>query len=221
MKKILYIMFIVSTVIMTSACSSSIKQENLELTQEIKQITQENQVLVNEIKTMKKNSEGLEQELLTMKSEINELKKEMGIETEGESRLIIYGADIDTYEQEVVKQINVKNSLPLKEKLEVLADALSEAVFEGLGIEVSEIMIEKGKQIATINLTEKDNNQGTGWDTIYFQGSAGGAITFVSLRDTFLQGEYNGQWIDGVRFLYENEIIEFQHVEGLSEISYR
>lgn len=206
---------------MTSACSSSTKQENLELTQEIKQITQENQVLVNEIQTMKKDSEGLEQELLTMKSEINQLKKHMGIDTEGESQLIIYGANIDTYEQEVADQINVKNDLPLKEKLEIVADALSEAVFEGLGIEVSDITLEGGKQIATINLTEKDNEQDMAWDTIYFQGSAGGSITFVSLRDTFLQGEYNGQWIDGVRFLYENEIIEFQHVEGLSEISYR
>ena len=206
---------------MTSACSSTTKQENLELMQEIRQITQENQVLANEIKTIKKDSEGLEQRLLTMKSDINQLKKDMGIDIEGESLLTIYGANIDTYEQEVANQINVKNSLPLKEKLEIAAAALSKDVFEGLGIEVSEITSEGGKQIATINLTEKDNEQGMAWDTIYFQGSAGGSITLNSLRDTFLQGEYDGQWIDGVRFLYESQPIEFEHVEGLSKISYR
>ena len=37
-----------------------------------------------------------------------------------------------------------------------------------------------------------------------------------------LQPEYDGKWIDGVRFLYNGEENKnFQHIEGLDQIKYR
>jgi len=208
---------------MTSGCSNSIKQEKLQLTEEINQIKEENQNLSNEINNLKQKNEDLSEEIGILQDEINQLKQENDVSNgeKEEATLTIYGGNIDTYESEEVGKLVISNAFPLDEKLAILAERLSQDVFEGLGIELSQIDTIHGKQVATINLTEKENPQGATWNTMYFQGSAGGAITSVALGDTFLQKEYDGEWIDGVRFLYNNQEIEFQHVEGLSEANYR
>lgn len=223
MKKMFYMIFILSMAVMTSACSSSTKQEKLELTREINKIKEDNQNLANEINDLKEKNQDLIQEIIMIEEELNKLKQESDItkEEEDEAILTIYGGNIDTYEREEVSKLSVSNSLPLEEKLGIVADRLSVDVFEGLGIELSEIDIIHGKQVAIINLTEKENAQGVTWNGMYFQGSAGGAITSVALGNTFLQREYDGEWIDGVKFVYNNEKIKFQHVEGLSEANYR
>lgn len=207
----------------TSACSNSTKQEKLQLTEEINQIKEENQNLANEINDLKQKNEDLSEQIRILQDEINQLKQGNDVSNgeKGEATLTIYSGNIDTYEREEVGKLVISNAFPLDEKLAILAERLSQDVFEGLGIELSEIDTIHGKQVAIINLTEKENPQGATWKELYFQGSAGGAITSVALGDTFLQREYDGEWIDGVRFLYNNQEIEFQHVEGLSEVNYR
>ena len=57
---------------------------------------------------------------------------------------------------------------------------------------------------------EKDSIIGSNFETwryLYFQGSTGGQFTSYSLRMTFLQPGYSGEWIDAVRFYYEGQPI--------------
>ncbi|MCB2291425.1 hypothetical protein LGK97_16990 [Clostridium sp. CS001] len=81
-----------------------------------------------------------------------------------------------------------------------------------------------------INLNESKENEGikeqiklTGntWARKYFQGSTGGKVTSVTLIETMLQKEHKEQWIDGVRFLYNNGVCNFDHTSDLSKVNYR
>ena len=56
-----------------------------------------------------------------------------------------------------------------------------------------------------------------------FQGSTGGQVTANTLIENFLQSNNKSktEWIDGVKFLYNNETIEYDHVADLSNIQYR
>ena len=76
-----------------------------------------------------------------------------------------------------------------------------------------------GKKVATINLADSGTNK---W-VPKFQGSTGGAVTSNTLIENFLQSnnKSKGEWIDGVKFLYNNETIEYDHVSDLSTMKYR
>lgn len=221
MKKIFYIALILSAVLITSGCSGASKQEQLQLAQEMDEIKKDNQRLADEVERLKEENEDLSEQLAVLKVQIEQLKKENGSAMGQEEVLMIYGGNIDSYEKEEVGYIELSDDLSLEDKLDMLADRLSSDVFEGLGIEVSEIAIIHGKQVAIVNLIENEEAADIGWSTRYFQGSAGGSITSVALSSTFLQKDYKGEWIDGVKFLYNDKEIEFEHVQGLSEANYR
>lgn len=139
------------------------------------------------------------------------------VEKVNKAKLSIYTEDANTMEVKEVSTIEVNEDLSLEDKLKELGNALSEKVFDKLPIEVKSIDTIDGKKIATINL--KDNGDSK-W-TLKFQGSTGGQITSDSLLETFLQVKYSGKWIDGVKFLYNDELIEYDHVSALSEIQTR
>ncbi|MBB6716133.1 hypothetical protein [Clostridium gasigenes] len=147
----------------------------------------------------------------------------------------IYRSNIDTYE----KEIKIKKSVPkTTEKdprmyqLRHIVYSLSKNCFSGLPIEFIRIENVNGKDIAIINLKERKENEGIvdydklkvkgqTWSWSYLQGSTGGKITTVSLEETILQREYNGNWIDGVEFLYNDKKIQMQHVPRLGDVIYR
>lgn len=144
--------------------------------------------------------------------------------------LPIYTANILTYKDEIKYYMAIPKELSLEEKLSTIANKLSQYCFNGLPIEVLEIKKVEGKKIAIIDLKELSFNQGiddytkfigSTWKTYYLQGTTGGAITSKQLVDTFLQKGYQGEWIEGVQFLYEGEIIDYEHVFGLSDIHWR
>ena len=86
-------------------------------------------------------------------------------------------------------------------------------------MEVKSIETIDGKKVATINLVDSGNNS---W-VQRFQGSTGGQVTANTLIENFLQSNNKSktEWIDGVKFLYNNETIEYDHVADLSNIQYR
>lgn len=195
-----------SVVIIASGCSNSLKDENIKLTKEVS--------------VMKEKSSDQEKSIEKLKEEIKNKN----------STYPIYSADINTYAKEAHFGTYIADDLPLKDKLGTLAKTLSEVYFSNLPIEVLEITEVDGKKVAVINLKESEENQkvtdnlefkGQSWSRNYFQGSTGGNITSVELIETFLQKDYKGQWVDGVKFLYNNKNINFDHVPGLSEVSYR
>jgi cell division protein FtsB len=199
---------IFSVVIITSGCSNSLKDENIKLTKEIS--------------SMKEKNSALEKSIEELKEENKNINKN--------STYPIYSADINTYDKEVIFGAYIAEKLPLKDKIDALAKTLSEVCFSNLPIEILEITEVDGKKVAVINLKESEENQkvvdnlkfeGQSWSRNYFQGSTGGVITSVGLIETFLQKDYKGQWVDGVKFLYNNKIIDFDHALNLSEVSYR
>lgn len=151
------------------------------------------------------------------KEETKEEADTKPVEKENKAKLSIYTEDANTMEIKEVSTIEVNEDLSLEDKLKELGNALSEKVFDKLPIEVKSIDKIDGKKIATINL--KDNGDSK-W-TLKFQGSTGGQITSDSLLETFLQVKYSGEWIDGVKFLYNDQLIEYDHVSALSEVQTR
>lgn len=208
---------IIASISMT-ACSTPVEIEGEKTREEISKITKENEELKEEILKLQQNKQELEEELEEIEEEIT--KPDLVI-TENETLFNLYGANIDTYEREIINHVVIKDNLDLKDKLDILAQGMSRARFDGLGIEIVEIRNEDNKKIAVVDLTEVPNEKDTGWSSIYFQGSTGGIITSMSLEETFLQRDYDGEWIDGVEFLYQGEQVDFSHMESFWETIYR
>lgn len=145
--------------------------------------------------------------------------------------LNIVSQDINTDKEVTVATVNIGNDVTLEMKLSILANELSKQCFDKLPIRLVEIKEIDGKNIAVFDLRESEENEkienwnnyeGKSWANNYFQGSAGGGHTTYTLQETFLQRHYDGNWVDGVQFLYKGEENKFfQHVEGLNAIKYR
>ncbi|MBZ9686352.1 hypothetical protein G9F72_008420 [Clostridium estertheticum] len=231
-KKIITLWVILLAVAMIgSGCSNSLKEENVKLTKVISTMKEQNSKLENsivELTVESKNSKAKLKDLEASNAFISEQ-----ISKQKNSVYPIYSADVNSYAKKIHFGTYIAENLSLKNKLDALAKALSEVNFNNLPIEVSEITEIDGKKIAVINLKETEENQkikeqaqlkGYSWARTYFQGSAGGTITSVSLIETFLQKDHEGQWVDGVKFLYTNnnlKIESFDHIESLKQISYR
>ncbi|AWK51214.1 hypothetical protein DIC82_09345 [Clostridium beijerinckii] len=134
-------------------------------------------------------------------------------------KLSIYTIDENSLEPNESSTLEVDESLSLEDKLKELSKTVSEKRFDKLAIEVKSIDTVNGKKVATINLADSGTNK---W-VPKFQGSTGGAVTSNTLIENFLQSnnKSRGEWIDGVKFLYNNEAIEYDHVSDLSTVKYR
>lgn len=118
------------------------------------------------------------------------------------------------------RSIAVDSSMTLENKIRVMADSLSVYYFNGLRIELATLdTIPEAGLVARIDLREKEEYRGPGSLPSYqswydfFQGSAGGTNTTITLRESFLQPGYEGSWINGVIFLYQGEPIgEWDHI---------
>ena len=131
----------------------------------------------------------------------------------------IYKVDENSLEPNEIQSISINESASLKDKLTQLAESVSDNNFDGLPIEIKSIDTVDGKKVATINLADSGSKT---W-VQKFQGSTGGQVTANTLIENFLQtnNKSNTEWIDGVKFLYNNEAIEYDHVSDLSNIQYR
>ncbi|WP_291563094.1 MULTISPECIES: hypothetical protein [unclassified Clostridium] len=208
---------------------SEAKEENVKLTTQVSSLDSKNATLNKEVSSLK---EQLNKDNGSKPNKTPETSKGTDNPITGDNTnnlYAIYTANIDSYEKELLCYLPI-NSGTLTEKLDILAKNLSKIEFNSLPIEVTKIEDKDGKKIAVINLKESEINagineaidfKGPSWSKNYFQGSAGGTITSTALIESFLQRSYPGQWIDGVRFLYENKEINFQHVSKLSEINYK
>jgi hypothetical protein len=133
-------------------------------------------------------------------------------------KLSIYSIDDNSLEPNESGTIEVNENSALQDKLKELAKAVSEKKFDNLPIEVKSIDTVNGKKVATINLTDSNNKK---W-VPKFQGSTGGSVTANTLIENFLKSnnKSKGEWIDGVKFLYNNETIEYEHASDLSTVKY-
>ena len=137
--------------------------------------------------------------------------------TPSKEELSIYTIDDNTLEPNESSKIELSTDSSLEDKVQQLSNTVSKNYFDNLPIKVKSIDTIDGKKIATINLLDDNNNK---WSN-KFQGSTGGQITANTLIENFLQVSYKGEWIDGVKFLYNDQPIEYDHVYELSETQYR
>lgn len=227
-KTIISTCFIMMCILITG-CSDSLKDENEKLKSEIVLKDSKITELEKTNNELEKQTESLEISLKSM-----ELDREKKVEELSKSKDFygVYTRNQLTLEKEIYFWTYIPGEKSIKQKLDILANALSKGVFANLPIEIVKIEETDGKRIAVINLVESQENQeitnlslfkGKSWALSYFQGSYGGSVTSISLIETFLQRQYDGEWIDGVRFLYNSgkEINQFEHVPGLNEVNYR
>ncbi|MCB8814594.1 hypothetical protein [Desulfosporosinus shakirovi] len=141
----------------------------------------------------------------------------------------IYSADVDNYINNYNKEIDFYIAIPkedsLKSKLDTIAKSLSETYFGNLPIKVLEF---DDKKIVTIDLEETSEmsintsiQKNSSWATGFFQGSTGGTITTIRLIESFLQKDYQGEWVEGIRFSYKGQPVDFEHTPELSKVIYR
>jgi len=170
---------------------------------------------------------------------IKDLREQIEAEPREYRFLKLYSADPDTLTARPDILIPVPESLSLTEKLELLARKLSSQKFRHLPIVVGEVREQDGKRIASIDLRETDWNRHifrmwdslhavgepqradsvfrkrrrSTWRVVFFQGTCGGTQTTRTLVHTFLQEDYQGEWIDAVEFFYEGEPMSEERFE--------
>lgn len=154
------------------------------------------------------------------------------IDSETLGKFKIYSKDINTEKEMIIDEFGFYKDIDtIDKRLNVIASNLSSSQFKNLPIELIEVEEIEGKKVAIFNLKENEENLNKAdwseytepsWAINFFQGSAGGSWTLYTLQTTMLQPDYDGEWIDGVRFLYNGEENKyFQHIEGLDMIKYR
>lgn len=218
------------TMVFAGCSKPTSKDGNNQLNQEITALKEKNTKLENEKKALEEQL-GMCQGRLNKQLDILEQLAKSGKKS-GFDIIPIYTANIDTYKREVDVYTLLPRDKTLEEKLDYVADTLSKQHFSGLPIEIVKIEDVDGKSVAIVNLEELPENQGItdtskykgeSWAIGHFQGSSGGTTTSTTLIETFLQKEYKGEWVDGVKFLYNDKEIGFDHVEEMNggNISYR
>jgi hypothetical protein len=132
----------------------------------------------------------------------------------------VYAADVHygSYDPEINYYVKIPNGVPLKDRVQTLADKLSILRFSRLPIKLVSIKDDQGKKTAIIDLREIKNSNNITWRSRYFQGTAGGTDTTISLKNSFMQSGYEGPWIDEVEFRYNGQLLsanKWDHIPGL------
>lgn len=208
--------------IIVTGCSNSLQDEITKLNKSYDIEQQKNVKLEIEKAVLNEKLESLNKRQEKQISIITTLTRDS---VNGMNIYPIYSANIDNYNKEIDFYITMPKEDSLKRKLGTIAETLSEFCFGNLPIEVLEI---DDKKIATIDLEETSEQStntsiqtSSSWATGFFQGSTGGTITTIRLTESFLQKDYEGEWIEGIRFLYKGQPVNFQHTPELSEVIYR
>lgn len=156
----------------------------------------------------------LQQQVLELRAKLSKLQWPHIIEEKiPESFFKVYGYNVMA-DEEVSFYITIPEKLSLCEKMEFIAKILSKCKFHDHPINVLRIENRNNKKIAIIELKEPNFPRAYTWRGGYFQGSSGGHSTTVTLTKSFLQEDYDGEWIDGVEFYYEGKPIssDWDHV---------
>lgn len=211
---------------MLTACSSKSTTDVKTLSENIATLESKITDLETENTNLKADITALTEErdtlLVQLENAVVETPVEQVVEPAAdEENLPVFGADNNS-QRIKVSSITVKTDEPLLNKMNYLGAEIGVKFFGGLTMEAKEIKTVNGKKVLIVNLIEGSGAVGEkSWVYDYFQGSTGGNVSMVALTETFLQKEYSGTWIDGVQFLIDGETIDFEHVEGLSEIIYK
>jgi len=133
-------------------------------------------------------------------------------------KLNIYALNVESENIIIKNVLEVKKHLSLDEKIDLLSTKLSKEDFEGKTIKFNGIKEENGDKIAYFDLV--DTNEKDSWYP-YFQGSLGAFSTKLSIVETFLQREFEGDWIDGIKISYNGKYEEYDHISFEDTVYWR
>lgn len=120
----------------------------------------------------------------------------------------IYELDYNSNKDTVRFFAPIFDSLQLKEKLQALAGRISQLAFGWRKIEIDSVYLRDGKLIAAVDLRDDGKVDGPfAWNHM-FGGTTQGDYTGRVLKETFLQPDYDGEWIGAVQFAYNGEPFE-------------
>lgn len=216
------ILLLTAAVFLFAACSPAPVDE------EVRNLNDRITTLEEQISRMEEENTNLRLEIETLTEERDTYKAALdaleGAETE-EPLTVAFTLHGGTGqgEPQVVGTVEIPMEFSLEQRLQYLGDALTEEVFPGLSMEFTGFQTMEGRTVAVLDLIEPEN-QAVGdpsWIYNYFQGSTGGMITTNALVETFLQRDFDGDWIEGVYFTLNGESIQFEHVVGLDEPYFR
>lgn len=209
---------ILSIVVMLSLTMVSCGNNTKNITTD-QDTTSSSSAMQEETKTDSTSSEDTTKEETKTDNNNNNNNDDSSKNTDNTVKFSIYKVDENSLEPNEIQSISINENASLKDKLTQLAESVSDNNFDGLPIEIKSIDTVDGKKVATINLADSGSKT---W-VQKFQGSTGGQVTANTLIENFLQtnNKSNTEWIDGVKFLYNNEAIEYDHVSDLSNIQYR
>lgn len=132
----------------------------------------------------------------------------------------IYDADISNSQIGNPVEVSIQSSETLDNKVKAVADEIIKKWFEGMQYEVS-TKTEDGRIIAVINLIDTKGPQDESSWFQQFQGSDGGTVDSRRIINNIIQKDHSGQWIEGIKVLYNGEVCEFEHAPYLGKINYK
>lgn len=136
-------------------------------------------------------------------STVQQVNQQVASSQSSEFKLYKSNENADGIVEVSVSNINYEKSVDYN--LQELANMVSKECFND-EVTINVVDVDE-ENIATIDLIDEQV-----WSS-YFQGSAGAEMTREVLLSTFLQKDYDGEWIDGVKFLVDGqENLEFDHI---------
>lgn len=147
-----------------------------------------------------------------------QIKSKSQIETDTTNKLFlpIYSVNPNSYEIEILDSMKVCIDEPLEDILRAICVRLSYRAFYNLPILIDSIGVLEGKRVVYVNLKESIGKMK--WNRNFFQGTAGGLQTSMTLRENLLQRDYEGDWIDGLLVSYEGEPISKDYWDHMGHL---
>jgi hypothetical protein len=131
----------------------------------------------------------------------------------------IQDASVNKEDKKDTITATVKKDASLDDKVKAVTKEVMDKWFNGKPYEVS-TKKENNKVIAVINLKETKSVQDV--DSWYqqFQGDQQALVNAKRIVNNILQKGYTGEWIQGVKVLYNGEECQFEHAPQLTETIY-
>lgn len=219
-------------ILITVGCSK--RQDMIFLEKRLATLEETNKALLEKIEVLEKEKEEsllvneLSELMMELKGKIAILElREEGMKEE--ELLLLHTLTANSSKEIAVGAMKRDQTLSIQEQLQVLANSISEEIFQGTPLKVESIQEIGGKKIAIVNMEE--SNGKTEEQVIealelacwyrYSGGSAGSMITTTTIIKTLLQPTYKGEWIDGIKLLYNGGEEFIGHMEVIGEIIYR
>ena len=202
----LFYVLIFSLTILLSGCnkgSNETGKEHEELKKENTTLAKQNSKLEGKYEELEEQIEVLKQELNDLTSSMNtkEVDNDQNNKDEAKETISLYSYTKDLETQKIKEGVKttITSKATLQEKLNLLASHISQQHFNGLPLIVESIEDNN----AVIKLVDDEKNYTNSWTNKYFSNEANYELNSACLIESFLQRNYDGDWVETIEFVYD------------------